>query len=162
MILKEATARAMLGALKHHFTRGVEGTFGKATASQFKRQGYRSGGPESLFLSVPSTLASVVGGKRGAVKARQATWKYLQKAPLDVDTALGNVAHDVTKKYGPTKNLFLQKELVPAGKGIMKEVSRPSITAPLSKTKDIATPIIVGYTLEKGLRSMRDSREQQK
>jgi hypothetical protein len=161
-MIKEAAAKAVLKALKDHFTRGLSSTFDPATVRKFRSQGFRSGGPESLVLSIPSAAASIVGGKKGAVAAKKATWSALQKAPLDVDTALGNVAHDITKKYKPTKNLFLQKETLPMGKDKLKVVHRPSITAPLSKARDIATPMVMGYTLEKGLRKLRENREQQK
>lgn len=160
-MIKESKLQAVLSALKGHFTRGLSSTFDPATVRKFRSQGFRSSGPESLALSVPAAVASTVGGKKGAVAAKKATWKYLQKAPLEVDTALGNVAHDLTKNYGMTKNLFLQKEHLPHGKDMLKIVHRPSVTAPLSKAKDVATPLILGYTLQKGLES-RGNREQQK
>lgn len=158
-MIKGAALRASLSALKHHFTRGLSKTFDKKTIQQLKRQNARTGGPESFLLFGASKALGAAAGKRGKAKIRNAVWKATQKAPLDVDTALGNVAVDATKKT-PLKNLFKVKEQVPAGKDLIREVERPSITAPLAKARDIATPLIVGYTVEKGLRKMREKKSE--
>lgn len=157
-MIKGAALRAALGALKHHFTRGLKSTFDKKTVQQFKRQGHKSG-PESIAQYVTSKAVSGMSGKRGKVGVRKAIWHATQKAPLDIDTALGNVAHDATKNTR-LKGLFTVKEQLPAGKGLIREVQRPSITAPLAKARDIATPVIVGYTVEKGLRKARDAKRE--
>lgn len=156
---KDASLRAALSALKGHFTRGLSKTFDKKTVGGLKRQSTRAGGPDSIVGFAASKAIGGLANKRGKVKIRNLTWKAMQKAPLDVDTALGNVAVDATKNT-PLKKLFIVKEQVPAGKSLIREIERPSVTGPLAKTRDIATPMIVGYTIEKALRKLREGKNE--
>lgn len=147
-----------LSALKHHFTRGLNKTFDKRTVGAFKRQSTRAGGPDSMIAFGAEKALGSMASKRGKAKLRNAIWHTAQKAPLDVDTALGHVARDAMP--GKTlKKLFTLKEQVPAGKDLIKEVNRPSVTAPLVKAKNVAAPVIVGYTIEKALRKAREGRD---
>lgn len=157
-MIKDARLHAALSALKHHFTRGLSKTFDKGTVSAFRRQGNRAGPDSFLLFGANKAVGSLVKGKRGKSKLRNAIWHATQKAPLDVDTAAGNVVRDLSKSES-WKKLFTLKEQVPAGKNLMREVDRPSLTAPLVKTKDVATPMIVGYTVEKALRKAREGKD---
>lgn len=150
--------KATLHALKHHFTRGLSSTFSPSVVHGLKRQGSRAGPDSFVALGLSKLIGSVVG-KRGKKKIRDIMWKTTQKAPLDVDTALGNVAVDATK-HTPLKHLFKVKEKIPVGTGLERTIDRPSITAPLAKARDIATPLIVGYTAEKGLRRLREGKRE--
>lgn len=153
-MIKESRLHATLSALKHHFTRGLSKTFDKGTVNAFRRQSHRSG-PDSFFMfGADKAVGSLVKSKRGKSKLRNVIWRAAQKAPLDVDTAAGNVVRDLSKNKA-WKRLFTLKEQIPAGKDLIREVDRPSLTAPLVKTKDIAAPMIVGYTVEKALRKAR-------
>lgn len=150
--------KATLSSLKHHFTRGLSSTFDKSVVQGLKRQGSRAG-PDSIVTLGLSKLVGSVVGKKGKKRIRDVLWKATQKAPLDVDTALGNVAADATKNT-PFKNLFKVKEKIPVGTNLERTIDRPSITAPLAKARDIATPLIVGYTAEKGLRRLREGKRE--
>lgn len=156
-MIKGAALRAALGGLKHHFTRGLSSTFDKKTVNAYKRQGAKSG-PDSFLMYGASKALGATKDKRGKVKVRDAVWRATQKAPLDVDTALGNVAVDAMPKR--LKGMFKVKEHIPAGKHLQREVERPSVTAPLAKARDVATPIIVGYTAERALRKMREGKHE--
>lgn len=116
-------------------------------------KGYRqqgSAGSDSFVAAVPEWLAGKAFGKE---KVKDFFWKAVHKPALRADTAAGHVLG----KIPGAKGLFTTTEKIPWGKKLHKEVSRSSALGPLSKIKDIGTPIIVGVGLENGIQKMKDA-----
>ncbi|NDC22584.1 MAG: hypothetical protein EBZ49_00415 [Proteobacteria bacterium] len=126
------------------------------------RAGYRkqTGGVSGLggmLMMLPAELAAKVVGK----KARLArAVRRANTAALAADTALGKYPHKFMSKMPFGKELFVQKDMLPMGKGIHKEVKRTSVLAPASKLTSVASPVIVGITLDKQMRKLKRKPEQ--
>jgi hypothetical protein len=88
--------------------------------------------------------------------------RNVNQAGLKADTLVGRAGHAVTKHLpkGFGKDLFVQKDLVPVGKGMHKEVRRTSVLAPANKAMGIAAPIVVGVVLDKQIRKVKHSGQQ--
>lgn len=124
--------------------------------SGYRSQSMRAGGPDSLVMFLPNLIA---GKMLGHGKVQKAMWKHVGAPALKADTAAGQV---LSKTPIVGKTLFTTKEKIPWGKGMFKEVERSSALAPLTKLRDVAEPIAVGYGLEKGMRTLSDLRKNRK
>lgn len=117
-------------------------------------QGYKSqateggGGAESLLLFPAQFAAEKMFGKD---RVRNAIWKHISGPALAADTAVGNVLRK-TPLVGD--RLFRVKENIPWKGKLHREVMRSSALGPITKARDIATPIIVGVGLEKGMKHL--------
>jgi len=142
-------------AIKHFFNRGVN-TLDKRTLRAYRSQAVRSSGPDSFIMTLPQAIAE---RRHGVKNVRKFMWKHVQKPALHADMAAGHVLNDVAAEMTPLKKLFLMKEKVPNGKGHYREVERASVMAPAVKAVDVAKPLAVGYTLEKGIKKLRGQEE---
>lgn len=114
------------------------------------------GGPLSLFTMPVEWLAGKAVGKE---KVQDAVWKYVQKPSQSIDISLGKGL----RKVPGVKGLFTEKRTLPyktkSGKNVFKEMRYPSITAPATKGMAIATPIVMGVTLDKTIRKYRGEKK---
>lgn len=137
----------------------------------------RKSGTDSLVMSVPGWL---LPGKLGE-KYKDALVKNVSIPVTKMDTALGNAAG----KLPGMKNVFKIKEKVPVApsfagrqmKKVMKkpsanlrprketsqmykEVNRPSLAAPVTKTMNVAVPFAGAYTIDKQLGKLMDKNKE--
>lgn len=139
-------------AFRRYVSGGV-GSLSKEVQEGYRRHGGASGA-ESAFAFIPERLAEKALGKE---RVRNALWK-IQKPALSADMIGGRMARDMAWHVLPrgwANKAFKVTEKVPLGDGLHKDVKRLSLTAPLSHAKGLAVPIIVGSTLEKGVRSLQ-------
>lgn len=129
--------------LKGFLRKGIS-SLDKRVLRGYRRESMRGAGPDSFIAWLPIEAAKKLVGPK---KVHKALWK-VQKGALNADMLAGSVPQKLPLVGG----LFTQHDLVPFGKGLQKEVDRPSILAPLVKARDIAAPIVVGVALEKRLR----------
>lgn len=118
--------------------------------------GYRKHGPEGVdsLLAWPFQFAAEkIFGKN---RVHDAAWKYINEPALKADTVLGGAA----SKLPVVGGLFKVKEKVHVGGNIYREVERPSVTGPATKTMAFATPLIVAHQLNKGLDALKKHRKQ--
>lgn len=143
----------------------------------------RESGTDSLVMSAPQWVLP----KKMSKKFENWTAKHVSIPITKTDTALGNIAGKVTG----SKNLFKIKEKVPVGPSFVgrrmrdagkknmwqktnplkplgkakdqmyKEVNRPSITAPVTKTMGVVVPFAGAYTIDKKLGDFMDKQKQQ-
>lgn len=95
----------------------------------------------------------------GPKKTYKALNKLHEKA-LSADMIAGHLPHKIMQKMPIGKNLFIQRDTVPYGKGMLKEVDRTSLMAPLVKARDVAAPIALGVALDKVVKKNRTGNEQ--
>lgn len=125
-------------------------------------QGYRhqamKGGDESLLMwPIRAAAEKLIGGHKGIRKVRGGAWKHVSSKALNADIAVGEKLQKIPLVG---KSMFTLKEDIPWGKGMKKEVHRPSMMAPLIKTRDLAEPILVGVGLEKGIKTLSGKKHQ--
>jgi hypothetical protein len=117
------------------------------------RRSAANAGSES-FLAAP--IVGLANKAFGKGKAQDFMWRNVSKPAMVADMALG----EKLQKIPFAKSLFTQKESIPWGHdklNLSRHIERPSALAPLNKVKNIATPIIVGVGLQKGVHHVRDS-----
>lgn len=144
-----------LGAVKRHFTRGAA-SLPKETIRGLKHKAMVGGGTPDSFLSLPLVWAA--RKIKGDASVNKALWRKVHRPAISADTAAGNVAHDLVKKVPGLKKLFLMTEKIPVkrkGESLFKEISRPSLLAPLAKAQAVASPFVFGLAAEKTLRDLR-------
>jgi hypothetical protein len=111
-----------------------------------------AGGPTSLFMM---PIEYVAGKAVGKDKVRDAVFKYVQKPGQSVDISAGKLL----RKIPGGKRLFTEKRKLPyktkSGKNVFKEMSFPAATAPATKGMAVATPIVMGLALDKGVKKLR-------
>jgi hypothetical protein len=151
--------------IKEAFMKGfVQKLLGTGTSSLSKRVrvGYRKqvghGGPSSFVMWLPLEAASRLPS--GVGRKIKRGWQNLELRALDADMIAGGVPHAITKHLPLVKNLFIQKDLVPYGKGMLKEVERTSLMAPMAKAMEIASPIIVGVEADKALNKWKKDKDE--
>ena len=132
----------------------IRGQFGKAIEDAYRGQAIRDGMVDS-FVAWPF----IAGAKKvmGNRKVMRHMWEKIQKPALNADTVLGAGADKVVRNLPGGKNLFKQKDLLPWGKGIKKEVTRTSLFAPAVKAKNIAAPIALGSAVDKAMNKRNKS-----
>lgn len=129
---------------------------GAKSLSKRVRRGYRSemmrsGGPDSLVAWPFIEAAKKIVGPKKTYKALN----KLHEGALSADMIAGSIPHKVMQKMPIGKRLFMQRDQVPYGKGLLKEVDRTSLLAPLVKARDVAAPIALGVASSKVLNKFR-------
>ena len=143
-------------ALEPWFKKHVQGADPHKAWKQYQKH-VIEGGDESLLLWPFRALAQKLVKPETGKRIAHARWKYISKPALKADVALGAQLEKIPL-IG--KSLFRIKEDIPWGKGMKKEISRPSALAPLIKVRDLAEPILIGVGLEKGLKTLSELKQQ--
>lgn len=141
-MLKEAFLKGFLAGTK---------SLSKKTLKGYKQDSIANGGPDSFIAWLPTLAAKKIVGEK---KVNDALWG-IQRRAMGADMIAGHIPDKIMKKMPVGKELFQQKDMIPVGKGLHKEVSRTSLLAPAVKARDIAAPLIVGVALEKALKNLR-------
>lgn len=150
-----ALPRAALDRVPKSFAKSVDTKNVQRAWQGYKTQATEGGGgAESLLLFPAQFAAEKIFGKQ---RVRDATWKYISGPALAADTAVGNVLRK-TPLVG--ERLFRVKENIPWKGKLHREITRSSALGPLTKARDIATPIIVGVGLEKGMKHLTNGSSQ--
>lgn len=113
----------------------------------YRNHAMRDGSMGSLLLMPVDWVARKAFGLR---RARVGQWHYGVKPALYIDTQIGKVLQKLP--FG--KTLFTSKEKIPIAKGLEREVSRASATAPFGKVRDVAETLAIGVGLEKGIQAL--------
>ncbi len=151
--------------MNNNFWTGFEkraGLLGSGVKSLSKRvrRGYRSemmrsGGIDSIAAWPFIAASKAIAGPKKTYKAIN----KLHEGALNVDMVAGSIPHKIMQKMPIGKKLFIQRDNVPYGKGLLKEVDRTSLLAPLVKARDVAAPIALGVALDKVLKKTRKDDE---
>jgi len=107
---------------------------------------------DSLVMMPITYVAEKALGKE---RVQDALWKGLSKPLQKADIAAGRVLEHLP--YGD--KIFRQEIKIPVGEGMYKKIEHSSALAPLVKAKKVVTPFIVAAGAEKGLRSLKEMRE---
>ena len=110
---------------------------------------------DSLVMMPITYIAEKALGKD---RVQKALWKGFSKPLQQADVGVGRVLEHLP--FG--KSLFRQTIKIPVGKpgnGMYKEIEHSSAMAPLIKIKNVAAPFIIAAGMEKGLRSLKEMRE---
>lgn len=142
--------------LEPWFRKHVQGADPHKAWQQYQKH-VIEGGDESLLLWPFRALAQKIVKPETGRRISHARWKYISKPALKADVAVGSKLEKIPL-IG--KSLFRVKEKIPWGKGLEKEITRPSALGPLLKARDIAEPILIGVGLEKGLKSLSELNRQ--
>jgi hypothetical protein len=146
--VREALSKLMKG-------KGL-GRISPEIAEEMGRQGVREG--LGFFASPALGIAGKLKGKKKVVRLIKA----VQKPALHADVELGYHADKLMQKLPFGKNLFKHEDHLRAGKNTYKKALRPSITAPLSKTVEVAKPIVFGLAVGKGVEKLKEKRKERK
>lgn len=151
-------AAGAVSKLKRFFTRGI-GSLEPEVQRGLELRARQSGVPDSIFMWPFVTGAKAIAGAR---PVENFTWKRLHRPATSANIAMGNVAHDLTKRVPGLKKLFLEKQRIPVRRGsekLLREVEIPSATAPLTKARSIAAPFAIGLGADKVIRDMQKSKK---
>jgi len=107
---------------------------------------------DSLVMTPITYVAEKALGKE---RVQNALWKGLSKPLQKADITAGRVLEHLP--YGD--KIFRQEIKIPVGEGMYKKIEHSSALAPLVKAKKVVTPFIVAAGAEKGLRSLKEMRE---
>ena len=135
------------------------GSMEKRVRAGYRRSSGSAGGLGGSLFALPVEWVSKKMFGKGKVNR---ALRNVNQAGLKADTLVGRAGHAVTKHLpkGFGKDLFVQKDLVPVGRGLHKEVRRTSALAPANKAMGIAAPIVVGVILDKQFRKVKHSGQQ--
>lgn len=136
--------------LKGFFSKGFKSVPKKVQKGLETEAKEMASGPESFLAFLPQMGLEKLIGKE---KVRGAVWRGLSQPAQSVNISAGRQA----QKLPGMKWLFTEKRKLPTGvtrKGSRKfeEMEYPSATAPLQKGMALATPVIVGSSIDDWLR----------
>lgn len=156
--LEKLAAAGAVSKLRKFFTRGIS-TLEPEVRRGLELRARQTGVPDSLVMWPLVSGAKAIAGAR---PVENAMWKRLHRPATSANIAMGNVAHDLTKKVPGLKNLFLEKHRVPVRRGsekLLREVNIPSATAPLTKARKLVLPFAIGLGADKMIRDMQKSKK---
>lgn len=117
-----------------------------------------AGGPASFAMWPFQAMFEKALGKK---KVEDFMWNRFHRPIQDVNIAMGNKAHKFTSKVPGLRSLFLETQTIPVGsKGLKKDIRMPAFSAPVNKAMGLATPIVMGVALDRGINSLLGTREQ--
>lgn len=143
--------------------KGLEG-LPKEVEKGLRTQSIReSGGPRSFLMWIPRMVTEKSIGRK---KVRSGMWKKIDKPIHNINISGGQSMSALTRRVPGLKSLFYETQKIPVKmpgqKNLYREVKIPALTAPASKAMSLATPIVVGVSLEKGVGKLKQFREQKK
>jgi hypothetical protein len=143
------------------FVKGLgKGIDPEAAWRGFQSQSLRANDESLLAWPFRAAAEKILGRGnrvRGLRKVRGGMWKHVGSRALRADMEVGR---HLQKIPGIGKSLFTMKEDIPwKTKGTKKTITRASALAPLTKVRDIATPVIVGVGLESGIKALKKKRD---
>jgi len=145
-----------LGKVPRAFSRGLaEGINPKKAWDAYRRSAMEAA--DESILAWPFRKAIELGLKgtkhsKSLDKVRGVVFDNVSSKALIADMSAG---HHLQKIPVIGKPLFTLKEDVPWSEGMKKTITRASALAPLVKVRDLATPILVGVGLERGIRALK-------
>ena len=148
-----------LGKVPRAFSRGLaEGINPKKAWDAYRRSAMEAA--DESILAWPFRKAIELGLKgtkhsKSLDKVRGVVFDNVSSKALIADMSAG---HHLQKIPVIGKPLFTLKEDVPWSEGMKKTITRASALAPLVKVRDLATPILVGVGLERGISALNKNR----